>query len=107
MCLGSGCRGPQRRNGAQQVAALTQTMSSTEQIALGVGIAAILTMIGSAAYGSLAIGRPMRKMAHVLTTLTKGLIPYLVRRTGTYDAPVVVAGGGGERVRVSLSGSPG
>jgi methyl-accepting chemotaxis protein len=55
----------------QQVAALTQTMSSTEQIALGVGIAAVLTLIGSAAYGSFAIARPMRKMAKVLTTLTK------------------------------------
>jgi hypothetical protein len=32
----------------------------------------------------------------LLTTLTKGLIPYLVRRTGTSYAPVVVAGGGGE-----------
>jgi methyl-accepting chemotaxis protein len=55
----------------QVVAALAQTMSSTERIALGVGIAAILTLIGSAAYGSLAIARPMRRMARVLTTLTK------------------------------------
>jgi methyl-accepting chemotaxis protein len=71
-----------RERSAQQVGALTQTMSSTEQIALGVGIAAILTMIGSAAYGLLAIGRPMRKMAHVLTTLTKDYtieVPYTTR----------------------------
>ncbi|HEY6258579.1 MAG TPA: hypothetical protein VIY51_22580, partial [Xanthobacteraceae bacterium] len=67
---------------AQQVAALTQTMSSTEQIALTVGIAAILTLIGSAAYGSFAIARPMRKMAQVLTTLTKDHnidVPYTTR----------------------------
>ena len=66
----------------QQVAALTQTMSSTEQIALGVGIAAMLTLMGSAAYGSFAIARPMRKMAQVLTTLTKDHtvdVPYTTR----------------------------
>src|ERR1700676_17864 len=66
----------------QQVAALTQTMSSTEQIALGVGIVAMLTLMGSAAYGSFAIARPMRKMAEVLTTLTKDHtveVPYLTR----------------------------
>jgi methyl-accepting chemotaxis protein len=67
---------------AQQVAALSQTMASTEQIALGVGIAAILTLIGSAVYGSAAIARPMRKMAQVLTTLTKDhtiAVPYTTR----------------------------
>jgi methyl-accepting chemotaxis protein len=56
---------------SQVVAALTQTMSSSEQIALGAGIAAMLTLMGSAAYGSFAIARPMRKMANVLTALTK------------------------------------
>jgi methyl-accepting chemotaxis protein len=60
-----------RERSAQQVAALTQTMSSTEEIALGVGLAAILTLIGSAAYGAFAIAKPMHKMADVLTALTK------------------------------------
>jgi methyl-accepting chemotaxis protein len=67
---------------SQVVAALTQTMSSSEQIALGAGIAAMLTLMGSAAYGSFAIARPMRKMAHVLTTLTKDHsieVPYTTR----------------------------
>jgi methyl-accepting chemotaxis protein len=67
---------------AQVVAALTQTMSSSEQIALGAGIAAMLTLMGSAAYGSFAIARPMRKMANVLTTLTKDHsieVPYTTR----------------------------
>jgi methyl-accepting chemotaxis protein len=59
------------KTSSQVVAALTQTMSSTEQIALGAGIAAMLTLMGSAAYGSFAIARPMRKMANVLTALTK------------------------------------
>jgi methyl-accepting chemotaxis protein len=71
-----------RERSAQQVAALTQTMASTEQIALGVGLAAILSLIGSAAYGSLAIARPMRKMADVLTALTKDYnvdVPYTTR----------------------------
>jgi methyl-accepting chemotaxis protein len=71
-----------RERSAQQVSALTQTMSSTEQIALGVGIAAILTMIGTAAYGSLAIARPLRRMAEVLTTLTRDHavdVPYTTR----------------------------
>jgi methyl-accepting chemotaxis protein len=66
----------------QVVAALAQTMSSTERIALGVGIAAILTLIGSAAYGSFAIAKPMRRMAQVLTTLTKDHnvdVPYTTR----------------------------
>jgi methyl-accepting chemotaxis protein len=70
------------KTSTQVVAALTQTMSSTEQIALGVGIAAMLTLMGSAAYGSFAIARPMRKMAHVLTTLTKDHtieVPYTTR----------------------------
>jgi len=53
------------------VAAANQTISSTEQIAIGVGIAAVLTLFGSAAYGSFAIARPLRKMARVLTALTK------------------------------------
>jgi methyl-accepting chemotaxis protein len=71
-----------KERSTKQVAALTQTMSSTEQIALGVGIAAILTLIGSAAYGSIAIARPMRKMAQVLTALTKDHdveVPYTTR----------------------------
>jgi len=66
----------------QVVTALNQTMASTEQIALGVGIAAILTLIGSATYGSFAIARPMRKMADVLTALTKNHsieVPYTTR----------------------------
>jgi methyl-accepting chemotaxis protein len=66
----------------QVVAALAQTMSSTERIALGVGIVAILTLIGSVAYGFLAIARPMRRMAQVLTTLTKDHnveVPYTTR----------------------------
>jgi methyl-accepting chemotaxis protein len=70
------------KTSTQVVAALTQTMSSTEQIALGVGIVAMLTLMGSAAYGSFAIARPMRKMAQVLTTLTKDHtveVPYLTR----------------------------
>jgi methyl-accepting chemotaxis protein len=70
------------KTSTQVVAALNQTMSSTEQIALGVGIAAILSLIGSAAYGSFAIARPMRKMAQVLTTLTKDHsieVPYTKR----------------------------
>ena len=67
---------------ARVVAAMNQTLSSTEQIALGVGIVAVLTLIGSAAYGSFAIARPMRKMAHVLTTLSKDHnidVPYTTR----------------------------
>jgi methyl-accepting chemotaxis protein len=67
---------------AKVAADMLQTMSSSEQIALGVGIAAVLTLIGSAAYGSLAIARPMRKMADVLTTLTKDQsieVPYTTR----------------------------
>jgi methyl-accepting chemotaxis protein len=56
---------------AAVVTALTQTMGSTEQIALGFGLVAVLTLIGSAVYGSVAIARPMRKMAQVLTGLTK------------------------------------
>ena len=67
---------------AQVVTALNQTLSSTEQIALGVGIVAVLTLIGSAAYGAFAIARPMRKMAHVLTTLSKDYsieVPYTTR----------------------------
>jgi methyl-accepting chemotaxis protein len=71
-----------KENSTKQVAALTQTMSSTEQLALGVGIAAILTLIASAAYGSFAIARPMRKMAQVLTALTKDHnvdVPYTKR----------------------------
>jgi methyl-accepting chemotaxis protein len=53
------------------VAAANQTISSTEQITIWVGVAAILTLLGSAAYGSFAIARPLRKMAQVLTALTK------------------------------------
>jgi methyl-accepting chemotaxis protein len=71
-----------KERSTRQVAALTQTMSSTEQIALGVGIAAVLTLIGSAAYGALAIARPLRRMAEVLTTLTKDHeveVPYTTR----------------------------
>ncbi|HLG47380.1 MAG TPA: methyl-accepting chemotaxis protein, partial [Reyranella sp.] len=56
---------------AAVVDTLTQTMTSTERLALGFGIVAVLTLIGSAAYGSIAIARPMRKMAEVLTSLTK------------------------------------
>jgi methyl-accepting chemotaxis protein len=66
----------------QVTAALLQTMSSTEQIALGVGIAAVLSLIASAAYGALAIARPMRRMAQVLTVLTKDHsieVPYTTR----------------------------
>ena len=66
----------------QVSAALLQTLSSTERIAMGVGIAAVLTLIGSAAYGALAIARPMRRMAQVLTTLTKDNtveVPYTTR----------------------------
>jgi methyl-accepting chemotaxis protein len=70
------------KSSTEVVAALNQTMSSTEQIALGVGIIAMLTLIGTAAYGSIAIARPMRKMAQVLTTLTKDHsveVPYTTR----------------------------
>jgi methyl-accepting chemotaxis protein len=56
---------------AQVASALIETLGSSEQIALWVGIAAMLTLMGSASYGSFAIARPMRKMANVLTTLTK------------------------------------
>jgi methyl-accepting chemotaxis protein len=62
--------------------ALIETMGSAEQITLWVGIAAMLTLVGSAAYGSFAIARPMRKMANVLTTLTKDHsveVPYTMR----------------------------
>src|SRR5258708_1132428 len=71
-----------KNRSAQKVASLGETMSSTEQIAFSVGIAAILTLIGSAAYGSFAIARPMRKMADVLTALTKDHtieVPYTTR----------------------------
>jgi methyl-accepting chemotaxis protein len=71
-----------KEHSTQQVAALTQTMSSTQTIALSVGIAAILTLIGSAAYGAFAIARPMRQMADVLTVLTKDYnvdVPYTTR----------------------------
>ncbi len=67
---------------SQVAAAQVQTMASSERIALGVGIVAVLTLIGSAAYGSFAIARPMRKMAHVLTTLSKDHsieVPYTTR----------------------------
>jgi methyl-accepting chemotaxis protein len=66
----------------QVSAALLQTLTSTERIALGVGFAAMLTLIGSAAYGALAIARPMRRMAQVLTALTKDHsveVPYTAR----------------------------
>jgi hypothetical protein len=66
----------------QVSAALLQTLSSTERIAMGVGLAAVLTLIGSAAYGALAIARPMRRMAQVLTALTKDHtveVPYTTR----------------------------
>jgi methyl-accepting chemotaxis protein len=66
----------------QVVKSMNQTLSSSEQVALWVGIAAVLTLIGSAAYGALAIARPMRKMAQVLTTLTKNHsieVPYTTR----------------------------
>jgi methyl-accepting chemotaxis protein len=56
---------------AQVASTLIETLGSSEQIALWVGIAAMLTLMGSAAYGSFAIARPMRKMANVLTGLTK------------------------------------
>ncbi len=67
---------------AAVVDTLTQTMSSTERLALGFGIVAMLTLIGSAAYGALAIARPMRTMAQVLTALTRDRsvdVPYTAR----------------------------
>jgi methyl-accepting chemotaxis protein len=54
----------------QLASALIETMGSAAQITLWVGIAAMLTLVGSAAYGSFAIARPLRKMAGVLTRLT-------------------------------------
>ena len=66
----------------RQDAAVAEIMSSTERIGLGVGIAAVLILIGSAAYGALAIAKPLRKMAHVLTALTKDHtveVPYITR----------------------------
>jgi methyl-accepting chemotaxis protein len=67
---------------AKLVAAMHDTISSTEQLAIWVGIAAIFTLFGSAAYGSFAIARPLRKMAGVLTALTKDHtveVPYTQR----------------------------
>jgi methyl-accepting chemotaxis protein len=67
---------------AEVASALIETMGSAEQITLWVGIAAMLTLVGSAAYGAFAIARPMRKMANVLTTLTKDHsveVPYTTR----------------------------
>ncbi len=64
------------------VGTLAQTMSSTERLGLGFGIVAVLTLIGSAAYGALAIARPMRRMAQVLTALTTDRsvdVPYTTR----------------------------
>ena len=59
-----------------------EQMRSAEHVSLGIGILALAILLGSAVFGSLAIGRPLRKMAEVLNELTNDRIvdvPYANR----------------------------
>jgi len=59
-----------------------QEMTSSEHIGLAVGATVILALIGSAVFGFMSIGRPLRKMAGVLVNLTNDRIvdvPYTDR----------------------------
>jgi methyl-accepting chemotaxis protein len=51
-----------------------QEMTSSERIGLAVGAAVVLALIGSAVFGFMSIGRPLRKMAGVLVDLTNDRI---------------------------------
>ena len=51
-----------------------QEMAFSERLGLGVGAVVIFVLIGSAVFGALAIGRPLRKMAGVLGELTNDRI---------------------------------
>ena len=62
--------------------AATEEMTSSERIGLAVGAAVVLALIGSAVFGFISIGKPLRKMAGVLVDLTNDRIvdvPYTNR----------------------------
>ena len=54
--------------------AATEEMTSSERIGLAVGAAVVLALIGSAVFGFISIGKPLRKMAGVLVDLTNDRI---------------------------------
>ncbi len=59
-----------------------QEMTSSERIGLAVGATVILALIGSAVFGFMSIGKPLRKMAGVLVDLTNDRVvdvPYATR----------------------------
>ncbi len=59
-----------------------QEMTSSERIGLAVGSTVILALIGSAVFGFMSIGRPLRKIAGVLVDLTNDRVvdvPYATR----------------------------
>ena len=54
--------------------AATAEMTQSERIGLAVGAAVVLALIGSAVFGFISIGKPLRKMAGVLVDLTNDRI---------------------------------
>jgi methyl-accepting chemotaxis protein len=66
----------------QGIVTAKQEMSSSERTGLVVGFVTIVILIGSALFGAMTIGKPLRKMAGVLVDLTNDRVvdvPYAAR----------------------------
>jgi methyl-accepting chemotaxis protein len=66
----------------KEIAAAAQEMKTSERVGLAIGLLAIVILIGSAVFGTMAIARPLKRMAAVLVELTNDRIvdvPYTAR----------------------------
>src|SRR5690242_8029390 len=66
------------------------TMTSIERLGMGLGVFVVLVLVGSAVFGALSIGRPIRRIAAVLLELGSGNkevdVPYVGRGDEVGDA---------------------
>ena len=56
----------------ESAAEASQQMTSAERLNLGIGVAIVLILIGSAIFGTATIARPLRKLAGLLQRMAKG-----------------------------------
>ena len=70
----------------QDLSIAQQEMSSSERTGLVVGFATILILVGSALFGAMTIGKPLRKMAGVLVDLTNDRVVDVLVSAATRSA---------------------
>ena len=78
------------RNAEDATTQANATMTSVERLVVGLGALAMLILVGSAVFGALSIGKPIRRIAEVLLALGSGNkqvdVPYVGRGDEVGDA---------------------